>query len=113
MKQFFIDMMAMMMPYMKMPIWAGCALLAVGVILVLFRFIRGSGAGMGFVGWSLVAIGGFFVGAQLMGMWLGMGPTINFGDPKKFEFNTVEFWKIGLGFLVPAVIILMARPKNG
>ena len=112
MKQFMIDMMAMMMPFMKMPMWAGAGLLIVGALLLVLRFTKGSGAGLGFVGWALVAIGGFFIGCQLMGGWLGMGPTINFGDPKKFEFNTVEFWKIGMVFFVPGLLMLFSRPKN-
>ncbi len=111
MKQFFIDMMAAMMPFMKIPLWAACILTGLGVLLLILRFVRGSAPGLGLIGWLLVAIGGFFVGAQLMGMWLGMGPTINFGDPKKFEFNTVEFWKIGFVVLVPGIVLLLARPK--
>lgn len=113
MKQLMIDMMAAMMPFMKMPVWVGGGLAIVGFILLLMRMLRGSAPGLGLIGWILVAIGAFFIICQLMGMWLGMGPTINFGDPKKFEFKTVEFWIIGIGFLVPGVIFLLARGSRG
>ncbi|MGV6801519.1 MAG: hypothetical protein ACWA5L_06310 [bacterium] len=112
MKELMIDMMAAMMPYMKLPMKAGFVLIAIALVLVVFRFINGSGKFMSLVGWLLVAIGGFFVICQLMGMWLGMGPTINFGDPKKFEFNTIEFWVIGTWFLLPGFVVLFLRPKN-
>lgn len=109
MKQIMIDMMAAMMPFMKMPMWAGVGFGVVGVLLLVLRFAKGTSKGLGVVGWALVAIGGFFVVCELMGAYLGMGPTINFGDPKKFEFNTVEFWKIGMVFLVPGSLMLFLR----
>lgn len=98
MKQIMIDMMGAMMPYMKTPVLIGGGLAALGVLLMVWRIISGKGP-LGIVAWILIGLGAFYLICQGMGMYLGMTPTINFGDPRKFEFKTVEFWKIGAAFV--------------
>lgn len=112
MKQMLIDIMAAMMPYMKTPVFIGAGLGAVGVVLLAMKLFIGKGPLLGVVAWLLIALGGFYIVSQLMGLYLGMTPTINFGDPRKFEFNTVEFWKIGAGFLVSGVIYLVVAKRQ-
>jgi hypothetical protein len=116
MKQMMIDMMAMMMPFMKFPVWIGAGLLAIGIILMLVKIVlimmdlkQGNAPGIGIVSTLLIALGVFYIGCQLLGIYLGMTPMINFGDPTKFEFNTVAFWKIGAVFLVPGIIFRFFR----
>lgn len=47
-------------------------------------------------------------------MFLGATPSINFGDSTKFEFGLKPFWEIGLGMLVPGVLIALigGRARN-
>ncbi len=111
MKQVMIDMMAAMMPYLKTPVYAAGALAIIGLLLLIFRLFSGRGPGLGVIGWVLMLLGAFYIICQLMGLYLGMTPTVNFGDPKKFEFNTVEFWKLGAAMLVPGIIYVVAAKR--
>lgn len=111
MKQLMIDMMAAMMPYMKTPVLIGGALVVVGAVLTLWRLKSGRGP-VGVVGWILVGLGAFYIICQGMGLYLGMQPTVNFGDPTKFEFKTVEFWKIGLALLAPGALFLFVAKSR-
>ncbi len=112
MKQTLIDIMAAMMPYMKTPVLAGGGILALGLSLLAMRLFTGRAPLLGLVSWLLIILGAFYIICQLMGMYLGMQPTINFGDPRKFEFNTVEFWKIGLAFVIPGIIYLIGAKSQ-
>jgi hypothetical protein len=112
MKQLLIDMMGAMMPFMKTPVLIGGGLVVVGLLLLAAKLFSGRGPGLGVVAWVLVALGVFYVICQLMGMYLGMVPTINFGDPRKFEFRTVEFWKIGAIFLASGAVYLFAAKRK-
>lgn len=111
MKQMMIDMMAAMMPFMKTPVFIGAGLVAVGLILFALKLFTGRGPLLGVIAWVLVALGAFYVICQLLGLYLGMTPTINFGNPREFEFKTVEFWKIGAAFLIPGVVYLIAAKR--
>ncbi len=133
MKQIMIDMMAMMMPFMKLPIfWIGLPALVIGGLLLLLKLgllpfkptlghqkhmgpVLGLQAATAFglpvVSWVLIALGIFYLGCQAMGLYLGMTPMINFGDPTKFEFDTRAFWIIGAFFLVPGLIFGFFKGK--
>lgn len=111
MKQLMIDMMGALMPFMKTPVLVGGVLAALGLLLTVLKLTAGKAPALGLVAWTLVALGGFYIVCQLMGMYLAMQPTINFGDPRKFEFKTVEFWKIGLAFLGVGVLYLTAAKR--
>ncbi len=58
--------------------------------------------------------GAFFLASPATGMFLGATPSINFGDSTKFEFDLKPFWEIGLGMLVPGVLIALigGRARN-
>lgn len=112
MKQMLIDMMAAMMPYLKTPVLVGGGLVALGLLLFAGKLISRRGPGLGVIAWVLLLLGAFYVICQLMGLYLGMGPTINFGDPKKFQFYTVEFWKIGSAFLAFGFIYLLGAKRR-
>lgn len=107
MKDFMINMMAAMMPYMKPLMWLGVIAAALGLVLLIVHIVTRANTG----GWVLligrIALGFsvFFFGCQLAGHFLGAAPGINFGDFKKMEFNIVPFWQIGAGFLVSALIL--------
>ena len=112
MRQFMMDMMAGMMPFMKPLVWLGVALFAVGILSVLASLRTGSvlaNHGASWSGTSLIVVGLFFVASQGAGMLLGAAPAINFGDATKYEFNLKPFWMVGLVFLVPGLIIRALR----
>jgi hypothetical protein len=113
MKQFMLEMMAAMMPFMMPLVWAGAALLGIGLLAALLGLLRAnSGVGaMHGAGALLVALGIFFLACQAAGMLLGATPAINFGDAKKFEFHLVGFWVVGLAFLLPGLVF--ARLRRG
>ncbi len=129
-----IDMMAALMPFMKLPVfWLGAPALIIGAGLLALKLglmpfktpvghskwisavIAGRLAavtGLTITSWILIALGIFYIGCQALGYFLGMTPTINFGDPKKFEFITYEFWKVGAVFLVPGLIFYLFRKSR-
>jgi hypothetical protein len=112
MKQTLIDIMGAMMPFLKMPVLIGGALAAIGLLILFSRIITGRGPLLGVIAWILITLGGFYLMCHLMGIYLGMQPTINFGDPRKFEFRTVEFWKIGAAFLLPGMVYLIGAKQR-
>lgn len=107
MKQFMIEMMTMMMPYMKPLMWLGVISAAAGLALLIMHVIFRASTG----GWVLllgrITLGFaiFFFACQVAGYFLGAAPGINFGDFSKMEFNIVPFWQIGAGFLVAALVL--------
>jgi len=108
MKEMMLQMMVMMMPAMKPMVYIGGLFMVLGVVLILARmFMPSPGVRSGII-WSgriLLFLGIFFIVCQFMGIWLGATPSINFGDPKKFEFNMYPFWQIGAVFFVVAIIL--------
>ncbi|VAW56372.1 hypothetical protein MNBD_GAMMA07-571 [hydrothermal vent metagenome] len=115
MKDTLIDMMVAMMPLMKPFMWLGVVVAAIGIILIVTNFALKSNMQKA-VTWSariVLGVSIFFIIAQVMGYFLSMPPTINFGDSSKFEFILVSFWQIGAGFLVVSFIIkFLSGDKN-
>ncbi len=106
MKEQLLDLMTKMMPYMMPVVYAGAALLVLGLIGFLTWLLSGWGTGlMRFSGRLLILLGLFFLACQIAGMILGAEPSINFGDATKFEFNTKPFWMIALVLLIPGFFI--------
>lgn len=107
MKQFMIEMMAAMMPFMKPLMWIGVAAAAAGLVMLVAHMIMRADTG----GWVLLAgrvtlgFALFFFACQVAGFFLGAAPGINFGDFSKMEFNIVPFWQIGVGFFVASLIL--------
>lgn len=104
MKQFMLDMMTAMMPAMVPMVWIG----GIVTVLAIILFIIGSKTGYKPALWLArvaMAFGLFFLACQVAGYLLGAGPSINFGDPRNFEFILVAFWKIGLAMLIPGWIV--------
>lgn len=98
MRQAMIDMMAMMMPFMKPVAIAGAVLGLIGIVAAL----AGAGARGGWAGTAsrlAVAAGVFFVACEVAGRILGMEPTLLFAsDPfdRALYRNQWPFWTVGL-----------------
>jgi hypothetical protein len=108
MKQMMLDLMVKMMPLMMPLVYAGAALLVIGVLAIIMRLSSGTGQNIARLsGWILVGLGLFFLASQAAGMLLGATPSINFGDSTKFEFDLKPFWQIGLGMFVPGLLIAL------
>lgn len=105
-----IDMMVMMMPYMKPFMWIGVVVAVLGIAFIIASYALKSDMNKA-VNWSgrvVFAVSIFFIAAQIAGYFLNMPPTVNFGDSSKFEFILVSFWQIGVAFLVAGLIIKFA-----
>lgn len=109
MKAFMLDMMVMMMPYMKPILYVGTVAAALGFILALAKPVLGmSRARLGGLLWSgriATIFGLFFLACEGMGAFLGAAPQFNFGDASKFEFWMVPFWQPGAALLISGLII--------
>lgn len=115
MRQFMIDMMAGMMPFMMLLVWLGLALIAIGILALLARLFSGGALASRAAFWSgtlLLVLAAFFLLSQVAGMLLGASPAINLGDATRYEFNLKPFWMVGLVFLVPSVLILALRERG-
>ena len=104
MKQFMLDTMTAMMPAMVPLVWIGGALTLGAIVLYVIGFKTGYKLPL-WAARGAMAFGLFFLACQAAGMILGAAPSINFGDPRKFEFNLVGFWIIGLAMLIPGWIV--------
>ena len=118
MHQMMLDLMVKMMPFMMPLVYAGGALLAVAVLALVVQLAFGRGGGVARAcGWLLVILGVFFLACQGAGMILGAAPSINFADSTKGDFDLKPFWEIGLGMLIPGLIVAaiakMARNLKG
>ncbi len=92
MKQMMLDLMVQMMPYMMWIVYAGAALVAIGILATLAQLVTGRGGGLArLAAWLLVLLGIFFLACQLAGMLLGAPPSINFAefDPRRFRSQAV------------------------
>ena len=119
MQQMMLDVMIQMMPYMKPLVYIGAALLIIGVLMALIALVSGSGSALArfaassgsalarFAASGLIVLGVFFLACQVAGAFLGAKPSINFGDPAKFEFILYPFWQIGGVLLVVGLIVRM------
>ena len=110
MKQTMLDMMVAMMPLMMPLVYAGGALIAIGILATLSQILFGRGRGIAKLSaWLLVILGVFFLASQLAGMFLGAAPSINFADSTQGEFDLKPFWQIGLAMLIPGTVIALIR----
>jgi hypothetical protein len=109
MKEFLLQMMLAMMPAMKTMTLIGLALALLAIITALLIKFTGKVIPL----WAsriAMILGVFFLIAHPMGLFLGMNPSINFGNADEFEFILYPFWQIGLIIFVPAFIAwLVAR----
>ncbi len=100
MKQFMIDTMAMMMPYMKPIALVGAGLALAALIVGGISRMSGSGSGLSArLGWSAVGVGLFFVACEAAGRSLGMEPTLLFASDsfdRAMYYNQWPFWTVGL-----------------
>ena len=110
MKEFLLQMMLAMMPAMKTTTLIGIGLTILAILTLLTVKISGKAL----PSWSskiALLIGIFFLIAHPMGLFLGMNPSINFGDAENFEFILYPFWQIGLVIFVPAFIVSLIVKK--
>jgi hypothetical protein len=108
MHQMMLDLMVKMMPFMMPLVYAGGALLAIGVLATIAEIALGKGGGLArLCGWLLLILGVFFLACQVAGMMLGATPSINFADSTKGDFDLKPFWEIGLALLVPGLVIAL------
>jgi len=111
MKQFLLNMMTMMMPAMVPMVYIGGALVVLSIILYALAGRTGYKLPL-WLSRAAMAFGIFFLIAQVMGLILGANPSINFGDPREFEFILVAFWQIGLAILIPGWVIWSLTSNN-
>jgi|GEM_PF-1701275 len=107
MKDFMIDMMVAMMPYMKPLMWVGVIMACIGLLFVIANLAFKTKMNKSII-WAVriaLTTAVFFLLAQVAGYFLNMPPTVNFGDSSKFEFILVSFWQIGSVLLVASLII--------
>ncbi len=104
MKQFMLNMMTMMMPAMVPMVYIGGIMVVLAVILYMLAGRLGYKLPL-WMSRGAMAFGIFFLVAQVMGLILGAAPSINFGDPRQFEFILYAFWQIGLALLIPGWIM--------
>ncbi len=57
------------------------------------------------ISWVLIIISVSLIIGHLVAFYLGMSASYNFGDPSKYEFFLVSFWKLGLGALIPGLVV--------
>ncbi len=107
-KSTLIDIMTLMMPAMKPLVWLALAAFVAAIVLVIAGGEMRERWAPKAAGITL-AIGIFFLAAQGMGALLGAAPSINFGDPRKFEFILVPFWQLGIACLVGWGIVKVLR----
>ncbi len=107
MRDSLIDMMVAMMPLMKPFMWLGVVVVAASIILIVTNFaLKGNmHKAISISAKIVLSVSVFFIAAHVMGYFLSMPPTINFGDSSKFEFILVSFWQIGAAFLIAGFII--------
>ena len=111
MKQFLLNMMTMMMPAMVPMVWIGGAVAILAIVLYALAKRLGYKPSL-WLARGAMAFGIFFIVCQLAGLVLGATPSINFGDPREFEFILVAFWQIGLALLIPGWIIWSLASNN-
>ena len=118
MKQSMIDMMLMMMPFMRPIALAGGAFALIDLLLSAYVCSSGNGRGL----WSLFAkltfaSGLFFIACEIAGRFLGMEPTILFAsDPidRSLYWNQWPFWMIGAALILTWMVakLMCARLRS-
>jgi heme/copper-type cytochrome/quinol oxidase subunit 3 len=114
MKQLTISVMAAAMPYMSWLVWLGVLLLAAALIATAATALFGKGASLARRASALaLCVGIIFVACQVVGWLLGMSPQINFEQFTGKAFDLRPFWQIGVGFVVPALVMMaIARRRQ-
>ena len=85
------------------------ALAALGVIGIVLAFMKKGTLAL-YAGRVLIVMGLVFIACELMGRWLGLQASINFGDANNYEFILYPFWQLGLAmFIGGAVVAVMGR----
>jgi hypothetical protein len=109
MKQFMIDMMVLMMPYMKPIVFAGLIALVLSVVLTVTQIFAGTGGALAALAARIAAlIGLFFIACEIAGRVLGMEPTLLFSaDPfdRQMYVNQWPFWAVGAALLVAGLLV--------
>ncbi|KUO63772.1 MAG: hypothetical protein APF80_13090 [Alphaproteobacteria bacterium BRH_c36] len=110
MKQFMIDMMATMMPFMRPATLIAGVALVFGLIAASVSRLTGSGSGSTMAKWCGVlalAVGVFLLACEVAGRMLGFEPTILFASPadRVLYQNQWPFWTIGLGLVIAAIAV--------
>ncbi len=108
MSGFMIEMMALMMPYMKLLLYIGLIASVAGLGLAAAKSMIAGETRLKGLLWSgrvAVGMGLFFFACELMGAMLGAAPGINLLDANKFEFWIVPFWQPGALLLVLGLLI--------
>ncbi|MGO9547561.1 MAG: hypothetical protein ACLPPF_22565 [Rhodomicrobium sp.] len=118
MSGFMIEMMALMMPYMKILLYIGLIASAAGIGFAAAKSMIASEMRLKGLLWSgrvAVGMGLFFFACQLMGAMLGAAPGINLADANKFEFWIVPFWQPGAILFAAGLLIgnILAHARNG
>ncbi len=114
MKDSMIDMMVVMMPYMKPFMYFGAIIAIAGFVFIIasIAFKMNNKKAITWTSRIVLMAAFFFMAAQAAGYFLSMPPTVNFGDSSKFEFILVSFWQIGLAFLVTGIVIKVISGFN-
>jgi hypothetical protein len=112
-----LDMMVLMMPWMKPILYIGLAASAAGIILVFAGATLARDTRLNGLLWSgrvAVGLGLFFFACEGMGKILGAAPQFNLGDSSKFEFWMVPFWQAGALLLVCGLVIgnILSRQRS-
>lgn len=117
MRQMLMDMMIAMMPYMKLIVFVGIGLLAIGFLVGIFARMSGMGGGFNGICYKLaIGVGVFFIVCELMGRLLGVEATMFFGsDPfnRVLYSNQWPFWTIGAMFVVGSFIVRQISAQHG
>lgn len=61
--------------------------------------------------WVLITISALLIMGYLIGFSMGISTSYNFGDPNKYEFFLVALWKLGLGALIPGLVVRYLTKK--
>ncbi len=70
------------------------------LVITLFVLLFRSAASALGIGRFLLIMGIIFIVCQIMGIWLGLSASINFGDFMNWKNIIVEFWKLGVGMVI-------------
>ncbi|MFY9642023.1 MAG: hypothetical protein WCD20_14105 [Rhodomicrobium sp.] len=114
---FMLDMMVMMMPWMKPLLYIGLLAAVGGLGLAAAKAVVSSETRLKGLLWSgriAAGLGLFFLACEVMGGFLGAAPQFNLGDPNKFEFYMVPFWQVGAMLLALGLLIgnILAHARN-
>jgi hypothetical protein len=121
MKDFLLQMMSIFMPYMKYIFYLGEIAVVAGLALLIMDFTVGNQAGrIRIAGKTLLWIAGFYLGCQLMALYLNAGAFVNLCEvwpssmscKTKFDLPFPQFWKIGIVALVIGSFYLLMGKRG-